>query len=204
MPTQTDRDVIARDLIYRVAERYSREGEHIDIRSVVLHRGPRAWKQVSLLTFLDPATGEVHRRELRARTWHAVPPGQTGGRYDFSETAYNWHCRGEDEIEALRTFLNNELPTPGNYRLIQRGSEFGHLVDQLEQGEITPGDIARVLELAGQRSDLVTALATSKSGSLLAEAVELRRRRDQLDELRRIVEDPKSTERDHIHPLLNR
>jgi hypothetical protein len=49
---------------------------------------------------------------------------------------------------------------------------------------------------------MVSALAASSDGTLLAEAVELQRRRAQLDQLRRIVEDPDSQERRDLHPQL--
>jgi hypothetical protein len=168
-----------------------------------VHAGPRAWKEVSLLRFLNIETGEMRGPELRAQTWKAIPPEQGGG-YDFDRTEYHWHCEGEDEVEALRLFLNHEFPTPGKYRLIEKGSEFGRLLEELERGKVATSDVARLIQLAGRTPELVRTLAASQSGGLLAEAVELQRRRDQLAELRRIVEDPRSSERAHIHPQLKR
>lgn len=194
---------IIHDLIYSVANRHAQERGAMDVETVVVHPGPRAWKTVSLLRFPDTETGEIRGPELKARTWRAIPPEQGGG-YDFKQTDYHWHCEGEHEIEALRLFLNREFPAPGRYRLIQKGSEFGRLVDELEQGDVAASDVARLIQLAGRAPDLVAALAASQSGGLLAEAVELQRRRDQLAELRRIVEDPRSNERTHIHPQLKK
>lgn len=64
--------------------------------------------------------------------------------------------------------------------------------------------LGRLVELAGEDSEAVAALAASPGAVLVAEAVELERRRQDLAELRRIVEDPNSTERDDIHPQLRK
>lgn len=202
MSGQADHNQIKRDLIYKVAEHYSQQGDVMAVSTIVVHPGPKAWKEVSLLTFPDTGTGEIRRRELRAQTWKAVPPEQGGG-YDFTKTEYHWYCE-DDEIEALRAFLHNDFPTPGKYRLIQKGSEFGDLMEQMEHGEIDSDNISKLIQLAGRAPDMVATLATSRNGTLLAEAVELQRRRNQLDELRRIVENPNATERDHIHPQLKK
>jgi hypothetical protein len=172
------------------------------VSTVVVHPGPRAWKTVSLLTVLDEDTGEIRRRELKTQTWKAIHPSQGGG-YDFTEDDYHWHC-SDDEIEAVRAFLNEEFAEPGRYRLVKRGTEFADLLEQVEHDEIAPGDVAKLIQQAGRDPAMVANLAVSTSGALLAEAVELQRRRDQLDELRRTVEDPASNERDHIHPQLKK
>jgi hypothetical protein len=194
---------IIHDLIYAVGNGYARERRASEVVTVVLHPGPRAWKTMSLLRFINPETGELRDLELRGQTWKAIPPEQDG-RYDFGPDDYHWHCEGEHEIEALRLFLNGEFQGQGKYLLIKKGSEFGRLLQELERGEIATSDVARLIQLAGHAPDLVRTLAASQSGSLLAEAVELQRRRDQIAELRRIVEDPTSTERAHIHPKLKK
>ena len=194
---------IIHDLIYTVGNYYARERSATDVKTVVVHPGPRAWKTVSLLRFLNTETGEMRGPELRAQTWKAIPPEQGGG-YDFDRTDYHWHCEGEHEIEALRLLLNCEFPAPGKYRLIKKGREFGCLMEELERDEVAASDAARLIQLAGRTPELVRALAASESGGLLAEAVELQRRRDQLAELRRIVEDPNSNERAQIHPQLKK
>jgi hypothetical protein len=195
---------IVRDLIYKVRERYTRELLASDVKTIVVHPGPKSWKEVSLLRFLDPDTGEVQRQELRAQSWKALPPKGEEDDYDFTETEYHWHCNGEEEIEAVRRLIEGEFSDPGRYRLVKRGSEFGRLAEALSQGEVEASDVIRLMQLAGVNPDVVKALAASEDGGLLAEAVELQRRRDQLAELRRIVENPSSTERKHIHPQLKK
>ena len=202
MGEQFDGNRIKRDLIYKVAKYYSEEYGAMDVSTIVVHPGPKAWKEVSLLTFVDTETGEIHKRELRVQTWKTVSPREGGG-YDFTTTEYHWHCEG-DEVDAVRAFLHGEFSEPGKYRLIRGGTEFEELVNQVERGEVNPGHIVRLVEAADHAPDMIATLAASRSGSLLAEAVELQRRRDQLDALRRIIEEANATERDHIHPQLKK
>jgi hypothetical protein len=194
---------IIHDLIYTVGNYYAQERSASEVKTVVVHPGPKAWKTVSLLRFVDPKTGELRGPELRAQTWKAVP-GEQGQSYGFNKSDYRWHCEGEEEIEAVRLLLNDEFPEQGRYQLVRKGSEFERLAEELSRGGVAVNDIVELIRIAGQSPDLVQSLAASPSGSLLAEAVELQRRRDQLAGLRRIVEDPKSTERGHIHPQLKK
>ena len=194
---------IIHDLIYTVRNYYAQERSASEVKTVVVHPGPKAWKTVSLLRFVDQKTGEFRGPELRAQTWNTVP-GDEGQSYGFKKSDYRWHCEGEEEIEAVRLLLNEEFPEQGRYQLVKKGSELGRLADELSRGDVPTNDILELLRLAGQTPDLVKAMAASSSGGLLAEAVELQRRRDQLAELRRIAEDPRSTERKHIHPQLKK
>jgi Domain of unknown function (DUF4263) len=199
---RTNSEQMKRDLVHKVSEHHSQQGDPILVSTVVVHPGPRAWKEVSILTILDKDSGEIRRKELRAQTWKAIPASQGGG-YDFTETEYHWHCE-DDEIEAVREFLNGDFDEPGKYRLIRRGTELGDLLERIERDEISPTDLAKLIKEAGHAPEMVAALAASSQGALLAEAVELQRRRDQLADLRRIVENPDSTERDDIYPQLRK
>jgi hypothetical protein len=198
----SSREQARRDLIHKVRECYSQQGDPLLISTVVVHPGPKAWKEVSLLTFLDESTGAVRRRELKAQTWKAIPLSQGGG-YDFTADEYHWHC-DDAEIEAVRVFLNGEFEEPGKYRLVKRGAELDQLLEQIERDEVNWDDLARLIQLAGDTPQMVAKLAASTNGALLAEAVELQRRRDQLAELRKIVEDPSSNERDGIYPQIKK
>jgi hypothetical protein len=202
MSHEIDREEIKRDLIHKVTKHYSYQGDPMLVSTVVVHPGPKAWKEISLLTFPDENTGEVLRRELKAQTWKAIPQSQGGG-YDFTQDEYHWHCEN-DEIEAVRDFLNGEFAEPGKYRLVKRGAEFDDLLNQVEREAIASANVARLIQLAGNAPEVVGSLAASADGALFAEAVELERRRNQLAELRRIVEDPDSNERDYIHPQLKK
>jgi Domain of unknown function (DUF4263) len=194
---------MSNDLIYKVNQFYTHDGSVADVKTVVVHPGPKHWKEVSLLRFLDPETGEFRSPKFQAQTWKPKPHEEGEGA-DFTVTKYGWGCEGEEEIEAIRMLLNNEFAERGRYRLVRRGSEIGRLAEALSRSDIDVSDIAQLMYLAGRKPDLVKALADSEDGGFLAEAVELQRRRNQLAELRRIVENPSSTERENIHPQLKK
>lgn len=139
----------------------------------VIKKGPKVYKSVSLMTFIDPQTGEVQKRELRTQSWRAK---KYGPGFDFSETANAWHCENE-EIDKLITFLKEESPAVGDYRLVRSGSDFDQFLRQIERGEIDINDLARLVESAGSLPDFTEALAASDHGLLLAEAIEVHRRK---------------------------
>ena len=197
MSDGSSRDQIADDLVRYIKERY---GKRVSGSTVIVHPGPRVWKSVTLLKVPVPGTGELRVRELRARAWKVLPPKQDSG-YGFEETEYRWHCEG-DEVEILRQFLNDNFPRPGTYRLIETGPELGDVLDQAELGNVAPEVVVRLLQLISRAPQIVSALAASSDGALLAEAVELQKRRVQLDQLRRLAEDPNCQERRDLHPQL--
>ncbi|WP_269305760.1 hypothetical protein [Aeromicrobium sp. HA] len=203
MPSLTpeETDNISRELLVRVTQHYRDDATVMDVQSVTVHPGPKAWKTVSLVTIGDASTGEIRSREFRAQTWSAKSLSEGGG-YDFEKATNRWHCEGDEEIEGIRMLLNNEFTEAGKYKIIPAGTDAAALVDQLSQGQLSGSDAVALIELAGSQPDLVAALASSPRGVLVAEAVELERRRQQLEELRRVVEDPSSSERDDIHPLV--
>jgi len=200
MVDQLDPEDMNLELIRQGAETYTHQGNFMIADDMVIKSGPQVRKEVSLRIFPDLETGEVRGRSIKLRGWRALPR-RAGGGYDFSKPTYEWSC--EDlEIDALREFLNNNIPERGHYRIIPAGGELRDLLSQVEVGEIASADIIRLLQIASSSPDLISELANSQSGALLAEAVELRRRRDQLNELRAIVEDSDSGERADIHPKL--
>lgn len=190
---------IEHELLVKVTEHYQSDSRVMNVESVTVHPGPQKWKTVSLLTFGDPTTGEIKGHEFRAQTWTAKS-GALG--YDFDKTEHHWHCEGAHEIEAIRMLLQNEFPEAGKFKIIPTDGEVAALLEQLGAGEITPADAVALVELGASNPDLVAALAASPKGVLVAEAVELERRRQQLEQLRVVVNGPTSSERDDIHPLI--
>jgi hypothetical protein len=196
-----EQEQIAAQLRVRVTEKYLSEDRVISVQTLDVHPGPQKWKTVSLLVIGDPATGEVKKQELRVQTWARKPLSQGAG-YDFEKDEYHWHCEGEAEIDAVRRFLNEEFAAEGRYVLIREDSDVTAVLEAMGAGGIDAGTLGKLIELAGEDPEAVAALAASPGALLVAEAVELERRRQDLAELKRIVEDPSSTERDDIHPQL--
>lgn len=198
-----EQEQIAAELRVRVTEKYLSEDRVISVRTLDVHPGPQKWKTVSLLVISDAGTGEVKKQELRVQTWARKPLGEGAG-YDFEKDEYHWHCEGEAEIDAVRRFLNGEFETEGRYVLIREESDVTKVIEAMGAGGIDAETLGKLIELAGENPDAVAAVASSPGALLVAEAVELERRRQDLAELKRIVEDQNSTERDDIHPQLRK
>lgn len=191
----TDIEDSARELELQIQRSSRANGLAAD--TCVIKRGPQVFKTISLMTINDPETGKVKKRELRAHSWK-----RTRQRDAFIETQNHWHCENE-EIDMLQAFLNEQVATSGRYRLVRSGSDFESLLRQVEHGEIGVNDLARFVESAGNLPAFVSALAASDHGLLLAEAIEVQRRKEGLAKLRSIVEDPRSTE-PQIHAELKK
>lgn len=194
---------IAAELRLRVTEKYLSEDRVISVRTLDVHPGPLKWKTVSLLVIGDVGTGELKKQELRVQTWARKPLSEGAG-YDFEKDEYHWHCEGEAEIDAVRRFLNREFETEGRYVLLREESDVTTVLEAMGAGGINAETLGKLIELAGDDPDAVAAVAASPGALLVAEAVELERRRQDLAELKRIVEDQHSTERDDIHPQLRK
>lgn len=198
-----DQEQIAAQLRVRVTEKYLSEDRVISAQTLDVHPGPQKWKTVSLIVIGDPETGEVKKQELRVQTWARKRLSEGAG-YDFEKDEYHWHCEGEAEIDAVRRFLNEEFEAEGRYVLIREDSDVTAVLEAMGAGGIDAGTLGKLIELAGEDPEAVAALAASPGALLVAEAVELERRRQDLAELKRIVEDSSSTERDDIHPQLRK
>jgi hypothetical protein len=190
-----------RALEYKIEQHFRGIDEVFHVQSIVIHPGPKAWKTATLLTVGNSESGTVAMQRLILQTWLPLP-FEEGVGYDFKHADQRWHCEGEDEIETVRLFLNGAFPEAGKYHIVKQGSELGDLISTLGAGGLGGAELTRLVEVIASDQDLIGALADSTSGGLLAEAVELQRRRKQLDKLRAIVSDPSSRERDHIHPHL--
>jgi hypothetical protein len=81
--------------------------------------------------------------------------------------------------------LNGELTEEGHYRIVRADDENDGLLAQLEAGRIEPASLSRLIGAAQASPELVDLLATSSQGQLLAEGVEVRHRRSQLEALAR-------------------
>lgn len=77
--------------------------------------------------------------------------------------------------------------------------EAAALLEQLGAGRISAADAVALVGLGGSSPDLVAALAASPKGVLIAETVELERRRQRLVRLREVVGNAGSSERDDVH-----
>ena len=192
-----DADEAAQALEVHIRQTYLEgiPGRNTDIETCVVKKGPQVYKTAELLTFSND-TGDVRKRELRMQSWRKGPSGS----YNFDQTDNRWHCEGL-EIDALRAFLDDKFRTAGKYKIVRSGSDFAALLDQVQNNEIAPGDLAHLVRLAAALPNFVETLAASDHGRLLAEGLQLHQRRQALAELRQIIEDDSKNEQD-IHRKL--
>jgi hypothetical protein len=154
-----------------------------------LKKGPRSFKVATVRSFLSPRTGAVAKREFRVQTFNY---SKVRG---FADPERPWSCENE-EIDALRDFLNALETGAGTYRLVRSGSDIDQLIEQVRGRRMSAHDISKIIRASNGVEGLASALSESEDGAILAEAVALHQRRQGLTELRAIVEAPSSTEHD--------
>ena len=164
-------------------------------RHATLKNGKRVCKRVFYTDFGDVRTGEVTSRKLSFKT---APRSANGPGYDFqSDRVVNWFCE-DDEIDKLLAFLNSEVARTGRYRVIDLEAPGAALLDVVSAsgGEfrVDPRELAAVLERLGADNDLTSALLATGTGTTVAEAAVVERRRAKLADLRALVQNPATTE----------
>ncbi|WP_083974184.1 Shedu anti-phage system protein SduA domain-containing protein [Herbidospora daliensis] len=154
-------------------------------------KGPRAWKAAKIVGRGDKETGEVKKTTFTVEQFAAR---QTRGGYNFEEKPENrWSCEDE-EIDALRAFLDGFLPETGVYIRVDNESMPSTVLHAIRQGDLSVSKVAGVLKTLITSPELLDQLVDSEGASLLASLVEARRQRAGIDKLREVVENPDSTE----------
>jgi hypothetical protein len=175
------------ELQLRLRQDYNAPGL-IEVQSVVVKCGPKAWKTAAVLTFGDKSTGVVRNRTLRVQTWKR---GVAGFGFEYKPD-FRWSC-DDDEIKRLAALLTTELPAPGTYTLVDEASAAAAIA------RLTAGDAdaaaAAVVELLSLPS-VRDALAASGAAVAGAALVTAQRQRAALDRLKAAVLDPGTTEHD--------
>jgi hypothetical protein len=157
----------------------------------VVKSGRDVMKTVLLEHYGRPGSDKVSKRSLRFsshdRRGDRVPD------FEDQETAKStWFCEN-DEIDKVVAFLNNEVGHTGRYRLVDRESPIAALADLLNDN-LDAQTIVDALAGHTHLAKIVSLLAASDAGILAAESAVLDRRRDVVARLRKLVDDPGSTE----------
>jgi hypothetical protein len=184
-----DADAAARALELRVNRGPLPPG-CLRIETVVVKRGPQAYKTASMLTFGDASTGEITKQELRVQSWNS---SETGSGFDFTKTDNAWHCE-DNEIGGLAAFLSGQLTEPGTYRRIEVGSPISTVVEHLENGT---ADAQQLVEIAGALASAPGAadvLANSGASRVLLDGVQAARQRQVVERLEVVIRDPVTRE----------
>lgn len=160
------------------------------IQSVVVKKGPEAYKTVTLRTFGNPSTGEISRRELRCQAWNAKLDGSG---FDFEEKAGNWFCE-RDEIDGVLAFLSGQLDAPGTYRRVSADGALVSVIRQVEAGEASAEQIQNLAQALADSPSTAEALAHHSASQVLIDGIQAVRHREVIASLKAVVDDPSTRE----------
>lgn len=161
-------------------------------RGVELYKGRKIYKSATMRVIADPETGEVRRHELRLGRYavREIGPG-----FDFDNPEKVWSC-DDEQIGRLRAFLNDNFQEDGEYIHVGKDNGVKALVQQLASGELHDASLSALVAALISTPGVADALASAEGASILTTALERSRHRRGLDALRRVVEDPTSSEQD--------
>ena len=159
----------------------------IGIQTVVLKRGPRAYKTASLLTF--GSAGNITKRELRVQTWNLA----RGTGYDFVESRNAWHCE-DAEVTDLAAFVAGELSEAGMYRRIDGDSPVAALVTGIEKGAVDAKQMTDLVAAMSSVPGAAEVLECSPAAEVLLNGVQVIRQRRVVENLATLVVDPATPE----------
>ncbi len=173
------------ELQLRLRQDYDAPGL-MEVQSVVVKPGPKAWKTAAVLTFGDKGTGVVSNRTLRVQTWKR---GAGGFGFEYKPDL-RWSCE-DGEIKRLAALLTTRLPAAGSYTVIDETSAAASIA-RLAAGEAeeAAAAVAQLLALPSVRD----ALAVNGAAVAGAALVTAHRQRAALDRLRAAVLSPATTE----------
>jgi hypothetical protein len=184
-------DAASKALEFRLQREINTPGV-LEVRTVVVKKGPQVYKAASLITYGNPDTFEVKRRELRVKSYRAR---RSGPGFDFSETEHSWHCE-DSEIERLQFLLNEELAESGTYSKVDAESAVTQVVAQLDEASLEHALIQRLTYALVSRPEFAETLAAVDNAALLAEVVNRATQKIGLQRLQDAVAHPESTESD--------
>jgi len=159
---------------------------------VELHKGRDIYKSASIRVIGDPNSGVVHRRELKLARY---PCRDFGPGYDFDQPEKVWMCE-DDQIERIQALLNGQFEEDGHYVKVDKDSDARAVIEQLAAGTLEPSAVATLISALTATPGVADALAKADAAGVLTSAVEHRRQRHGLDELRSAIENPESSEQD--------
>lgn len=163
-------------------------GGNYQVEAATFKKGPQRWKTGRIFRIIEPESGRLVATELRFEAWEPVK----GTNLISPEPTYKWFCEDE-EIELVRQFLNAHCEE-GSYALVETEGGLGALLTLLAERSLDPKDFAALLEVIQGQPDLVRGVAESDLGRLLAQSIELERRKWSLDRLRTLIQDSRTTE----------
>jgi Shedu protein SduA, C-terminal len=191
MATQRDSQKVAAALEVRIKGGPLPHG-CFDIQTVVVKKGPQAYKTATLWTFGNPETAEIKKTELRLQSWNAKTNGPG---FDFEERPNTWCCE-ESEIGALAAFLTGELDVPGVYHRIGADSPLAAVVESVQAGEADATQLQQIAQALADAPNASQTLAKYPVGQVLLDGIQSARQREVIDRLNEAVNNPQAIEDD--------
>jgi hypothetical protein len=139
-------------------------------------------------------SGEPNKRSLHLEAWDtAERPDPVAGR----KPKYSWHC-DDEEIELLLAFLSDHAARVdgSSYRVVEVGGDLSEIFQLLANASTGSANLVALIEEFGTAPEFVEAMSRSDMASMVMHTVEIVRRKEQLDSLRRVVHNPSSNEHD--------
>ena len=186
-----DREAAAAELEVRLQTDFTQPGM-LRAETAVVRKGPKVYKTASILSFGDPSTGELKKRELRV---HSYAARATGSGFEFGEPTNTWACE-DDEIAKVQALLDQEFSRSGRYRLVSGAPEFETLLRQVTSGAVAAEAMLTLLAAVQGVAGLAEVVTGSPDAQLFAGLVDLHRQRKGLEALRATVDTASSTEAD--------
>lgn len=170
----------------------SPRGRRLNHKGAVLKAGRDVMKTAELSHFGNPADGEIKSRTLRFRSFDL----RGGKSVDFEDDKLDknsWFCEN-DEIERLLAFLHSDIARTGRYRVVDVDSPGAALLDLLQSSDIDPQNVAEAVLRHNNIEQIIELLASSDIGMSAAQSAVLTSRRELVSKLRKLVDNPNSTE----------
>ncbi|WP_223198926.1 Shedu anti-phage system protein SduA domain-containing protein [Solihabitans fulvus] len=162
-----------------------------DIQTVVVKKGPQAYKTATLWLFGNQTTGEIKRRELRVQSW-AVKSDGPG--FAFDEKPENtWYCE-QNEVAAFAAFLNGQLEEAGVYHRISNDSPLASVVEKVQAGEADASQLVQIAQALADAPNSAEVLAHHEASRVLLDGIQTARQRDVIARLKAAVSDPSTGE----------
>jgi hypothetical protein len=155
------------------------------LETVVVKKGPQAYKTVTLWFFGDVNTGEVKRQQLSVQSWNAK---ENGGGFDFAEKSNSWSCEN-DEIDAVLAFLSGQLDEPGLYRRIGTGNPLATVIQKVQAGDANAEQLEQIAQALADAPNSTDVLARHGAGQILMDGIQSARQRDVIASLYKAVDD---------------
>jgi hypothetical protein len=99
-------------------------------------------------------------------------------------------------MAVIQAFLNEEFADPGEYLLLPVSSAAGAIVEQLRDGSLGAEDIQSLVDQLVEDPGLPAAIANTGEASSISAVLTRSTQSSGLDRLRKVIEDPNSTEPD--------